>query len=84
MKTIVTILSGAALLGVVACGPSAEQLEKQKQDSLRADSAKQAEAAAMKMQMMQDSLAKVAEQAKADSIRVADSIAAATAAPVKK
>jgi hypothetical protein len=64
MKTIVTVLSGVTFLGLVACGPSAEQVEKQKQDSIATA----------------DSIAAIAAAADAEAMRVQDSINAATAA----
>ena len=70
MKKVFSIVAVAALSAAfVACGPSKEEMEKieqAKQDSIaaaEAEAAKMAEEAAMK--------------AKADSARVADSLAAA-------
>jgi ABC-type uncharacterized transport system auxiliary subunit len=81
MKKVLSIVAVAALsVAFVACGPSKEDLEKiakQKQDSLesvekaRQDSIAAAEAEAA----MAEEKAKM--QAKADSARVADSLATA-------
>ncbi|MBK6835897.1 MAG: hypothetical protein IPG89_17165 [Bacteroidetes bacterium] len=81
MKKVFTLIAVAAVTATfVACGPSKEDLEKAekaKQDSInRVDSINNADAA-MKLaeQAKADSIAMV-ETAKADSTRIADSIAA--------
>ncbi len=81
MKKVFTLIAVAAVTATfVACGPSKEDLEKAekaKQDSIAmADSIANADAAAkLAEQAKADSIAMV-EQAKADSTRIADSIAA--------
>lgn len=81
MKKVFTLIAIAAVTATfVACGPSKEDLEKAekaKQDSIaKADSIANADAAAkLAEQAKADSIAMV-EQAKADSTRIADSIAA--------
>lgn len=81
MKKVLSLIAVAAISATfVACGPSKEDLEKAekaKQDSIAmADSIANAEAAAkLAEQAKADSIAMV-EQAKADSTRIADSIAA--------
>ncbi|MFY8185480.1 MAG: hypothetical protein ACOVLD_05380 [Bacteroidia bacterium] len=81
MKKVFTLIAIAAVTATfVACGPSKEDLEKAekaKQDSIAmADSIANADAAAkLAEQAKADSVAMV-EQAKADSTRIADSIAA--------
>jgi len=87
MKKVFTLIAIAAVTATfVACGPSKEDLEKAekaKQDSIAmADSIANADAAAkLAEQAKADSVAMV-EQAKADSTRIADSIAALK--PAKK
>lgn len=81
MKKVFTLIAIAAVTATfVACGPSKEDLEKAekaKQDSIAmADSIANADAAAkLAEQAKADSVAMV-EQAKADSTRIADSVAA--------
>lgn len=81
MKKVLSLIAVVALTATfVACGPSKEALEateKAKQDSIAmADSIANADAAAkLAEQAKADSVAMV-EQAKADSTRIADSIAA--------
>lgn len=81
MKKIFSLVAVSAMVALVACGPSAEEIEKQKQDSIRkADSIAAIEAQAKKTAdslHMVDSLAQVEAQRKMDSARIADSIAAA-------
>lgn len=85
MKKLLTLVLAGGMASFIACGPSAEEIEKEKKrmaDSIaRADSIKQAEEAAI-----QDSIAKAqaAEKDRLDSIRVADSIAAAANKPKPK
>lgn len=88
MKKVLSIAAFAALtVGFVACGPSKEEMEameKKKADSIAAvekaaqDSIAAAEAEAAKMKEEADA------KAKADSARVADSLAAATKGGKKK
>lgn len=77
MKKFFQIAAIVAVVGVFACGPkgkTAEQIEAERQDSIRvADSI-----AAVDAQRVADSMAAVEAQ------RVADSIAAAEAAPKGK
>lgn len=81
MKKVFTLIAIAAVTATfVACGPSKEDLEKAekaKQDSIAmADSIANADAAAkLAEQAKADSIA-MADQAKADSTRIADSVAA--------
>jgi len=81
MKKVLSLIAVAAISATfVACGPSKEDLEKAekaKQDSIaKVDSIANADAAAkLAEQAKADSVAMV-EQAKADSTRIADSIAA--------
>lgn len=86
MKTIVTVLSGVAFLGLVACGPSAEQVEKQKQDSIAAADSIAAISAAADAEAMrvQDSINAATAAAEAEVQRIADSTAAAAAPKGKK
>ena len=89
MKKVFTLIAIAAVTATfVACGPSKEDLEKAekaKQDSIaKADSIANADAAAkLAEQAKADSVAMV-EQAKADSTRIADSIAATAKGGKKK
>jgi len=89
MKKVFTLIAIAAVTATfVACGPSKEDLEKAekaKQDSIAmADSIANADAAAkLAEQAKADSVAMV-EQAKADSTRIADSIAATAKGGKKK
>ncbi len=91
MKKVLSFIAIAGIAAsVVACGPSKEQLEKEaqrKKDSIAADSASRAEAAAMAQKAIDDSLAAVAatEKAKAlaDSLHN-DSIVKKLIKPVKK
>jgi hypothetical protein len=86
MKKVLSIVAVAALSAAfVACGPSKEELEareKAKNDSIaavekaKADSIAAAEAAANEIKM-------AAEKHMQDSIRVADSLAAAAKGPKK-
>jgi hypothetical protein len=68
MKTITCTLMGAAMLILASCGPNAEQVEQQKQDSIRvADSTEAARVAEeLENQRIQDSIA-AAEAAAADT-----------------
>ncbi|HET6243307.1 MAG: hypothetical protein H0V01_01955 [Bacteroidetes bacterium] len=66
MKTIINTALGAVLLGLVACGPSAEQVEQQTQDSIR----------------IADSIQASIIAAEVEAMRIQDSIAIAEAAPV--
>lgn len=81
MKKVLSLIAVAAISATfVACGTSKEDLEKAekaKQDSIAmVDSIANAEAAAkLAEQAAADSVAMV-EQAKADSTRIADSVAA--------
>jgi hypothetical protein len=72
MKKLFALLVVAGMVSFVACGPkgpSKEELEKKRQDSIRtADSISKVEA---EQKRVQDSIAKVEAEAK----RVADSIA---------
>ena len=72
MKTIISTTLGVALLGLVACGPSAEQVEQQKQDSIRAADSTQAAIVAAEMEAMriQDSIAAAEAAAKTDTVAV--------------
>ena len=72
MKTIISTTLGVALLGLVACGPSAEQVEQQKQDSIRAADSTQAAIVAAEMEAMriQDSIATAEAAAKTDTVAV--------------
>jgi septal ring factor EnvC (AmiA/AmiB activator) len=74
MKKLFALLVVAGMVSFVACGPkgpSKEELEKQKQDSIRkADSIAKVEAEAKRVQ---DSIA----NAEAEAKRIADSIAEA-------
>ncbi|HBX52239.1 MAG: hypothetical protein A2275_13530 [Bacteroidetes bacterium RIFOXYA12_FULL_35_11] len=75
MKKLSSLLLVAGTLAFVACGPSAEELEKKRQDSIAtADSiaAVEAEVQAAKEKAIQDSIAAVAEKAQADSIAAAE------------
>lgn len=75
MKRLASLMLVAGTLVFVACGPSAEQIEKARQDSIaKADSiaAVQAEIQAAKEKMVQDSIAAVQEKAKADSLAKAE------------
>ena len=75
MKRLASLMLVAGTLAFVACGPSAEELEKKRQDSIaKADSiaAVQAEIQAAKEKMVQDSIAAVQEKAKADSLAKAE------------
>lgn len=75
MKKLSSLLLVAGTLAFVACGPSAEELEKARQDSIaKADSiaAVEAEIQAAKEKQIQDSIAAVAEKAKQDSIAAAE------------
>jgi len=66
MKKLVTFATAASMLAFIACGPSAEEKAKADahvKDSLRQDSTAKAQAKAMAMQKMNDSIAK----AKADT-----------------
>jgi hypothetical protein len=89
MKKLLTLVLAGGMLSFIACGPSAEEIEREKKrvaDSIaRADSIKQAEEAA-RQAAIQDSIAKAqaAEKARQDSIRIADSIAAAKKEPKPK
>ena len=83
MKTIFTILTGAAILCFSACGPNAEQIEKAKQDSIRvADSTAAVHAAEEAAAAQAAAEQAAAEQAAADQAAAekaaADSIAAAS------
>ncbi|MDQ3190271.1 MAG: hypothetical protein M3Q58_01620 [Bacteroidota bacterium] len=71
MKTIITTSLGVVLLGLVACGPSAEQIEQQVQDSIRVADSTQAAMIAIEVEAMriQDSIvAAEAVIAQADSV----------------
>lgn len=75
MKKFASLMLVAGTLAFVACGPSAEEIEKKRQDSIaKADSiaAVQAEIQAAKEKAAQDSIAAVQEKAKADSIAKAE------------
>ena len=75
MKKLSSLLLVAGTLAFVACGPSAEELEKKRQDSIaKADSiaAVEAEVQAAKEKAIQDSIAAAAEKAQADSIAAAE------------
>lgn len=79
MKKVLTLVALAGMFAFVACGPSQEELEKErkrKEDSARtADSTARVEAEA-KQKAYDDSVANAAaEKARQDSIRVADSLA---------
>jgi len=81
MKKVFSIVAVAALSAAfVACGPSKEEMEKieqAKQDSIAAvEKAKQDSIAAAEAELAK--AAEAAMQAKADSTRVADSLAAAS------
>lgn len=82
MKKLFSLVLAGGMASLIACGPSAEEIaaeQKRKEDSIRrADSIRQAEEAA-RQAAIQDSIAKAeaAEKARQDSIRIADSIAAA-------
>jgi ABC-type uncharacterized transport system auxiliary subunit len=82
MKKVLSIVAVAALsVAFVACGPSKEEMEKieqAKQDSIAAvEKAKQDSIAAAEAEAAM-AAEKAMMQAKADSARVADSLAAAT------
>ena len=75
MKRLASLMLVAGTLAFVACGPSAEEKEKARQDSIaKADSiaAVQAVIQAAKEKMEQDSIMAVQEKAKADSIAKAE------------
>ena len=75
MKKLSSLLLVAGTLAFVACGPSAEELEKKRQDSIaKADSiaAVEAEVQAAKEKAIQDSIAAAAEKVQADSIAAAE------------
>ena len=90
MKKITLTLLSAAMLSLVACGPSAEEKAaqaKHEADSIAAiESARIQDSIATAQKATEDSLAAVAAaaQATADSIATADSLAAAAKAAVKK
>lgn len=72
MKAITTTILGLAVLGLTACGPDAEQVEQQRQDSIRiADSISHARMAEeMEQQRIQDSIAQAEAEAEADTTAV--------------
>lgn len=75
MKRFASLMLVAGTLAFVACGPSAEEIEKKRQDSIaKADSiaAVQAEIQAAKEKAIQDSIAAAQEKAKQDSIAKAE------------
>ena len=81
MKKTLSLLALAGMFAFSACGPSKEELEKKEQarkDSIAKDSTDKAMAAAAMQKRMDDSIAAVNAKAKAtaDSIHMADSIAA--------
>ncbi|HRY33834.1 MAG TPA: hypothetical protein P5531_12780 [Bacteroidales bacterium] len=76
MKKVAAVLFVAGMFAFFACGPSAEEkaaMEKAKQDSIAAV-----------QKAYDDSVAMALEQVRQDSIRIADSIAAAAEAGKKK
>jgi hypothetical protein len=80
MKKLLDLVAIAGTVSFLACGPSAEELEKVKkmrEDSIRIADSTASAAAAAEMQRIADST-KMADDAKriADSTRVADSLAA--------
>lgn len=85
MKKIFTFVAVSAMVALVSCGPSAEDEAKRIADSTRkADSVAAVEMAVKKTAdsiRMVDSLAAVEVQRKADSARIADSIAEANKKP---
>ncbi|MBI5218465.1 MAG: hypothetical protein HY958_05995 [Bacteroidia bacterium] len=75
MKKFASFMLIAGTIAFVACGPSAEELEKKRQDSIqKADSvaAVQAEIQAAKEKQIQDSIAQVQDKVKQDSIAKAE------------
>ena len=72
MKTIISTTFGVALLGLVACGPSAEQVEQQRQDSIRVADSIQASIVAAEVEAMriQDSIAVAEAATKTDTVAV--------------
>ncbi len=75
MKKLASLMLVAGTLVFVACGPSAEQLEKVRQDSIaKADSiaAVQAEIQAAKEKAIQDSISAAQEKVRQDSIAKAE------------
>ena len=91
MKKLLTLVLAGGMMAFYACGPSAEEVAKEKQrvdDSIKmADSLANA-AAAEKQKAYDDSVANAAAQAAAqhaaDSARVADSLAALKGKPKPK
>lgn len=84
MKKLLTLVA-VATLGLVACGPSAEEkaaAEKAKQDSIAAVEAEAAAAAAAEEQRVADSVKAFEDAKAAEEARIADSIA--NAKPGKK
>jgi hypothetical protein len=80
MKKIVSIITLATAVSFLACGPSAEELEKEKKriaDSTRVADSTKAAAEAAEAQRIADSTNAANEMKRiADSTRVADSLAA--------
>lgn len=80
MKKVLSIVAVAALsTAFVACGPSKEELEKieqKKQDSIAAVEQQKQDSIALAAAEAEKMAAEAAEKAKADSTRMADSLAA--------
>jgi hypothetical protein len=69
MKTIIAAILGVAVLGLTACGPNAEQVEQQRQDSIRvADSI-------MFARMTEEMLEKLIQDSIAEAQLAADTVA---------
>lgn len=88
MKKVLSFVAVAAVTAAfVACGPSKEEMEKieqHKQDSIAAVEKAKQDSMAAAVAEQEKMAAEAAEKAKQDSIRMADSVAAASKKGGKK